>query len=176
VTLKVVAPVDSEEELLSKPLVASSIIDGRYKWKEPKMNFGPPLEIYHEAFRHFLDNINRVDIPPDKDIIRKTVAYMQAASAIYPDKRTRGHALNPLLQEIIGTDSLLNTIYNNDRTCADGVIELYFKGASILILLKEDENEIGNGGCDPSMQARVSAAHYWAQSRVFEYNFCHVLF
>jgi hypothetical protein len=37
---------------------------------------------------------------------------------------------------------------------------------SALVLLKEDKNEIGDGGCDPSTQAGLSAVRFWVQFEV----------
>jgi hypothetical protein len=46
---------------------------------------------------------------------------------------------------------------------------------SVLLLLKEDENEFGDGGCDPSTQAGLSSARHWVQSKVSECIVHHVL-
>lgn len=59
---------------------------------------------------------------------------------------------------------------NDDKTYADGVVELITEGRHILLLLKEDKNEFRDGGSDPSTQAGLSAARHWAQSRVFCIN------
>jgi len=101
---------------------------------------------------------------PQDDMIRKTTNYMTAATAIYPDEKTRTARLTPLLGDILKVN--IQTIMNEDKTYADGTVELVSEGGCFLLLLKEDKNEVGDGGCDPSTQAGLSAARHWAQSKV----------
>ena len=97
-------------------------------------------------------------------MFRKTTEYMKAATAIYDDERKRTASLTPLLCEILDVD--IQKIMNEDKTHADGIVEWVSEGGRILLLLKEDKNEFGDGGCDPSTQAGLSAARHWAQSKV----------
>ena len=150
-----------------------SIVDGRYKAGQPTRNVGPPIEIYHEAFSHFSDAIRNSEIIPDDDITRKTVKYMLAASAIYPDERSRAAKLTPLLEKILGVN--IQMIVNDDKTYADGIVELVIDGARILLLVKEDKNENGDGGCDPSTQSGLSGVRNWVQTKVSECIVHHVL-
>ena len=150
-----------------------SIIDGRYKANNPIRLFAPSLEIYHEAFRRFLDTVTNPQFIPDDDIIRKTVLYMIAASAVYTNEKERGAKLTPLLDQIL--DVNMQAIVNEDKTLADAIVELNIGGGNIVLLLREDKNEFGDGGSDPSTQAGLSAARYWAQTRVSECIFHHVL-
>jgi hypothetical protein len=116
--------------------------------------------LFHPAFGHFSDTISNTSIVPDDDMIRKTTDYMKATTAIYPDEKTRTARLTPLLGEILNVD--IQIIMNDDKTYADGTVEWISnsKGGRMLLLLKEDKNEIGDGGCDPSTQAGLSAAHH----------------
>jgi len=89
---------------------------------------------------------------------------MQATSATYADEQHRRIALIPILNGILGCN--IQVVENNDRTKADGTLEGFTKGGVFLLLLKEDKNEFGDGGSDPSTQAGLSAARSWVQSNV----------
>ena len=107
----------------------------------------------------------RGDFPVPDDIIRQTTDYMKTASAIYKTEQERRSALTPLLCKILGVD--IQTIQNEDNTMPDGIVENVIMEARSLLLLKEDKNEIGDGGSDPSTQGGLSAGRSWAQPRVY---------
>ena len=158
-------PSDSaKSSTYAKSQFAYSIYDGRYKEGNPRPTVAPPIQLFHPAFGHFLDTISNTGIALEDDMIRETTNYMKAASAIYPDERKRTAKLTPLLSKILNVD--IHTIMNEDKTYADGTVEWVSEGGRILLLLKEDKNEFGDGGCDPSTQAGLSAARHWAQSKV----------
>ena len=128
------------------------------------MSVAPPIQLYHPAFGHFLDTISNTGISLEDDMIRETTNCMKAASAIYHDERHRTAKLTPLLSKILDVD--IQTIKNDDRTHADGIVEWVIEDGRILLFLKEDKNELGDGGCDPTTQAGLSVARHWAQSKV----------
>ena len=112
------------------------------------------------------------NIPVPDDIIRQTTKYMRSASAIYKSEEKRRAELMPLLCTILGVD--IQMILNEDKTNPDGIVETVNNLARCL-LLKEDKNEFGDGGSDPSTQAGLSAGRCWAQSRVRDHSlYCHL--
>jgi hypothetical protein len=86
------------------------------------------------------------------------------ASAIYSNEENRQAALTPLLCTIL--EANIQKILNDDKTNADGVVELLENLGSFLIYLQEYKNEFGDGGSDPSTQAGLSGGRYWAQPKV----------
>ena len=78
--------------------------------------------------------------------------------------------MTPLLSAILGVNIQKN------KTNADGVVELLAQSGSFLLYLEEYKNEIGDGGSDPSTQACLSGARYWAQHRVYESHIFSLLF
>lgn len=159
------APCDSaKSSVYAKSQIAYSIHDGRYKAGNPRPSVAPPIQLFHPAFGHFFDSLSNTNITPSKDTIRKTTEFMKVATAIYPDEKKRTENLTPLLAGIL--DVNIQIIVNEDKTYADGIVELFIERECILLLLKEDKNEFGDGGCDPSTQAGLSAARHWAQSKV----------
>jgi len=162
--LKADPPADSaKSSVYPKSQIAYSIYDGRYKAEKPRTSIAPPVQLFHPAFGHFLDDI-RSNSPLSDDIIRRTTDYMQAASAIYKNEDERRNRLTPLLCKILGVD--VQKILNEDKTNPDGIVEKLFDKARSLLLLKEEKNEVGEGGSDPSTQAGLSTGRCWAQPRV----------
>ena len=162
--LKATPPADSAKSLMyTKSQIAYSIYDGRYKANNPRTSVAPPVQLFHPVFGHFLDDVKSSGPIPD-DTIRHTLDYMKAASAIYASEDKRRVELTPLLCNIFGVD--IQMIQNEDKTNPDGIAELVTNPGRILLLLKEDKNEFGEGGSDPSTQAGLSMGRCWAQFRV----------
>jgi len=161
--LKATPPSETaKSSTYTKSQIAYSIYDGRYKVKEPRTSVAPPVQLFHPVFGHFLDDIKSSGAIPD-DTIRQTTDYMKASLAIYENEDERRNKLTPLLCDILGVD--IQLIQNEDKT-TDGIVELVTKGWRSLLLIKEDKNEFGEGGSDPSTQAGLSAGRSWAQNKV----------
>jgi hypothetical protein len=144
----------------------SPIHDGRYDVKNTVETTALPIQLYHPVFGHFLDDLSSPLLAP-AETVRATTGYMRAASAIYENEATRRQALEPHLRNILAIT--FTTIANADRTSPDGGFLISPAGEileSALALLKEDKNEFGDGGCDPSTQAGLSAVRFWVQSEV----------
>ena len=133
----------------TKSQIAYSIYDGRYNASRPRTSVAPPVQLFHPAFGHVLDNVKSNHTLPG-DIIRQTAEYMKAASAIYESEETRRKELTPVLCAIL--DVNIETILNEDKTG--------------LIFLQQDRNEFGDGGSDPSTQAGLFAGRCWARPGV----------
>jgi hypothetical protein len=162
--LNALAPADSAKSPnYTKSQIAYSIYDGRYKADNPRTSVAPPVQLFHPAFGHFLDDMEKKDALPD-NIICQTVEYMIAATAIYESEEKRRKMLTPLLCNIL--DVNMQMILNDDKTNPDGIVELGTHRSPFIILLREDKNEFGDGGSDPSTQAGLSVGRCWAQPRV----------
>ena len=147
------------------------IYDGRYDAKNPLETTAPPIQLFHPVFGHFLDDLSN-DLPVPPQIANATVGYMQASSAIYDNEATRRVTLEPHLGRILGNG--MGTVVNADGTSPDGALSITLtKGVcdTIALLLKEDKNNLGDGGCDPSIQAGLSMSRFWAQGQVDKCEF-----
>jgi hypothetical protein len=165
---KATAPADSaKSSIYTKSQIAYSIYDGRYKVDEPRTSVAPPIQLFHPAFGHFLDDVKSSG-PVPHDTILYTTNYMKAASAIYANEDKRRVELAPILCNILGVD--IQIIQNEDKTNPDGIAELVANFGRFLLLLKEDKNEFGEGGSDPATQCGLSVARCWAQSRVNDFR------
>ena len=162
--LKAVAPADSaKSSYYTKSQIAYSIYDGRYKANRPRTSVAPPVQLFHPVFGHFLDSVQS-NLALSDDIVRQTTEYMKATSAIYESEVTRRKVLTPLLCAIL--DVNIQMILNEDKTNPGGIVEAAKNMLLFLTFLKEDKNEFGEGGSDPSTQAGLSVGRCWAQSRV----------
>jgi hypothetical protein len=144
----------------------SPIYDGRYDNAKSQETTALPIQLYHPVFAHFLDDLTSESPVPPK-MAKATVKYMKAASAIYDSEATRRQNLQPYLSEILAIT--FSAEANTDRTSPDGMFLVNPArdlSESALVLLKEDKNEIGDGGCDPSTQAGLSAVRFWVQFEV----------
>jgi hypothetical protein len=172
---KALAPsLSAKSSVYPKSQIAYSIHDGRYAANARRSSVGPPIELFHPAFGHFLDGIRCTCINPHsdipKDIIRCATDYMQAASANYRNEKCRRETLSPILNRVLGFN--IQVVENDDKTKADGIVEGFTEqGVVYCFLLKEDKNEFGDGDSDPSTQAGLSAARAWVQSRVRDFYF-----
>jgi hypothetical protein len=162
--LKAGAPADAAKSSnYTKSQITYSIYDGRFKANKPRTSVAPPVQLFHPAFGHFLDDMESNHALPD-NIVRQTTEYMKAATAIYESEEKRRNVLTPLLCAIL--DVNIQAILNEDKTNPDGIVEVTINASLFFIFLQEDKNEFGDGGSDPSTQAGLSAGRCWAQPRV----------
>ncbi|KAF8322894.1 uncharacterized protein EI90DRAFT_3130658 [Cantharellus anzutake] len=156
--LTALAPADSAKSSnYTKSQIMYSIYDGRYKADKPRTSVAPLVQLFHPAFGHFLDDMEKRDAPLDDIIIPETVEYMKAATAIYKNEKKCREVLGPLLCNIVQVN--MQTIQNYDKTTPDGIVELETHGSPFIILLQEDKNEFRDGGSNPSTQAGLSIVH-----------------
>ena len=147
------------------------IYDGRYDAKKPIDTTAPPIQLFHPVFGHFLDDLlNDLAVPPD--IAKATIGYMRASSEIYDNEAKRRAALEPYLGRILGSG--MGTVVNADGTWPDGALSITLTKEiceTVVSLLKEEKNNFGDGGCDPSTQVGLSMARFWAQDQVDKCDF-----
>ena len=143
------------------------IYDGRYNVSCPISTIAPPVQLFHPVFGHFLDDIadEKLDIP--QETLRAAACFMGAASGIYEKEDHRKQAIFPHLAAALSTG--MTQIVNSDLTSPDGAVSFPLVGdiyETVSSLLAEDKREVGEGGSDPSIQAGLSMARFWAQNNV----------
>jgi hypothetical protein len=126
------------------------------------------VQLFHPAFGHFFDDIEKQDDVPE-DITRKTTAYMKVASAVYANEHRCRETMDELLIDVL--DVNIQTVENIDKTCPDGVIEFRESIIGLVALaFCEWKNENGEGCCDASTQVGLSLARSLAQLKVIFIN------
>ena len=149
-----------------KYLHNSPIYDGRYDANNPTDTIAPPIQLFHPAFAHLLDDVTNQYLPVPEHILKVTVEYMQNSSAIYESEDHRTAALRSLLEDALGVTILKRV--NADASKPDGVYEVELRGSKIkvILVLLEHKNELGDGRCNPSRQAGLSFTQFSAQDDV----------
>jgi hypothetical protein len=149
------------------------IYDGRYVATIQAETRAPPIQVYHQDFGHFLDDLTDKDLEVPTEVVRATSSFMGKASGIYKNEEMRRSAIRPKLLDVISVG--MEKIVNLDSTSADGMVvtQALMIGEVAAIGIEEDKNEFGDGGSDPSTQAGLSYGRFWAQSnvRTFKYFF-----
>ncbi|CAE6357201.1 unnamed protein product [Rhizoctonia solani] len=122
---------------------------------------GKPIEIYHPAFRIFLDTLNQEDTPSGLDYI-STENLLRDSQATYDHEDKRGIALKTHLSIILGRDISSGKV---SGCMADGVIKWRAPNNALQAYYSvlELKDEIGGSTCDPSIQGAESYAMYWCQ-------------
>ena len=104
----------------AKSQIAYAIYEGSYKRESPRTRVGPPVELFHPAFGHFLRR-GREERGYPLEVVRQRTEYMRKAFAIYPLEDKLRDALSPLLSRILGVH--VQVVSNSDKTLPDGVEE-----------------------------------------------------
>jgi hypothetical protein len=96
---------------------------------------------------------------------------MGKASGIYRNEDARRSAIRPQLLNVLSIG--MEKVVNLDSTSADGVgvTHALMMGEVVATCIEEDKNEFGDGGSDPSTQAGLSYARFWAQRNVRAFKF-----
>ena len=118
-------------------------------------------------FRHSVKRRKELDIPPD--YYRIVSALLVTSCDLYASKCERRDALLPILKELLGRAIIPGN--SSESGCnGDGIcmtkVEMGGVGVSALLMLWELKNEIGTGGCDPSVQASFSFTRWWSENYV----------
>ncbi|KAJ6579655.1 hypothetical protein DFH09DRAFT_1446050 [Mycena vulgaris] len=135
------------------------IYDGRYYSDTPTATVGPPVELYYAGFAKFIDESrpnSPLDIPDT--FVCEVAKFMQAVAGIYKDEPAFSAVVTPLLESILGKGVL--RIADSDLTSPDAAV---LSDRLEILALAECKRELGEGGCDPSIQASLSVVRYWTQ-------------
>ena len=108
---------------------------------------------------------DKLEVPDD--VLAATAALITTVSALHPTEQARRDALDRPLGMALGMP--FSQITNRDLTVCDGTMTTTL-GSPIIefvtFLFREDKREVGDGGCDPTIQAGLSAARFWTHDDV----------
>lgn len=81
----------------------------------------------------------------------------------YDLERDRLDEIKYILDQI--WDNVGDAKYGRDASC-DGILTTSFGNQRAYRLILEGKNEIGEGGCDPTIQISIYYCEYWCQKHV----------
>ena len=158
---------DQHTTLQGKP--ATAIYNGTFVCDttgQPKVvTIAPPIQIFHPIFQEFLDRINDPEFEPDIEVALKVSRLMPYSSVVHTYEDADFSELRRLLVDLSGGNAT-----------PDGIM-IKRKGSwDIPLVLLEYRRSIGEGGCDPSIQAAYSLREfiYKDEVRIF-HIFCVLL-
>lgn len=124
-----------------------------------------PVELYHRVFRTFLDRVEKFDELPSSSDYGAVTSILLGAQDMYDDEKARVARLSKDLPLILGRELVVEKVQKCE---ADGLIKAQAcgNGISPIAAILEAKNEIGTGGCDPSVQGAVSYLYIWNQDKV----------
>ena len=119
---------------------------------------GPPIQIYHPVFSKFL-SLAFSPFDGDEKTLQRTSEFIEASRRLYDDEKARVKAIRQHLSALVHNDVLTeetNEIDNGKCFKPDGTI---FASPSpdpprSVCAYVEVKNEIGTGGCDPTLQCQ----------------------
>ncbi len=129
------------------------------------MNRGVPIQLYHPSFAKFLratrEDTVEIDLKPGD--YSATHSFIHSSAALYTDESRRVEATRVFLDMFLGRPIPGLDICGMR---ADGACRVFCGSLYALAALKEDKNEIGTGGCDPSHQCALDFRYYYAREEV----------
>jgi hypothetical protein len=136
-----------------------TIVDGCYTVANSFASAGPPVQLLHPAFAHFLDDVADETLFVPETILAKTFQFMQEACHAYDNNWVHNHAVIKCLAEILRyfPSLVVNT---------DGIVS-----QNGIITLIECTTAFDNGP-DPAIQACFSMAKEHVSRRL---SLIHVL-
>jgi hypothetical protein len=129
------------------------------------MNRGLPIQLFHPSFARFLHRAynNTVEMDLKPELYSATHSLTHVAAEIYPDEARRVRAVGVFFDKAIGHSIPMLEI---PGMRADGACQVFCGNLYVLAAVKEDKNEIGTGGCDPSLQCIMDFRLYCAREEV----------
>ena len=126
---------------------------------QPKVvTIAPPIQIFHPVFQEFLDRINDPKFEPDEEVAAQVVHLMSHSSHIYHLEAAALPELRKILTDLLG-GYMAQAISGGSRN-PDGTIFRNEERRNIPLFLLEYKRAIGEGGCDPSIQAAFSLREF----------------
>jgi hypothetical protein len=127
---------------------------------------GLPVGLYSPVFDNFSAALKT---EPDEFDLRNTIhrtisTLCTHAVDIYGTEEGRWNVIKPLLQVILGAP--IEHKKTATGAASDGVICSQVAGRQVFRAIFEIKNEIGTGGCDPSVQGAFSYRNYYSQRPV----------
>lgn len=124
----------------------------------------PPVHIFHPIFQQFTREANDSTIVPPDDMLKMVQDFMYCVCEISSGELGSNAKIRPLLSKILKL--AIHSEPNDDNSSADAVFMMDLDGIRFPVLLVELKRVLGEGGCDPSIQAGNSMRQALKQANV----------
>lgn len=141
-----------------------AIYDGRCTQSPPFATIAPPIELFHPVFGKFRHLANDPGTQVTNEDLKNIQEFMHMSSTLYALESARAPEYRRLLTRILQVP--VHPEPNDDGTSSDGVYMVDLGEVRVPILITELKRELGDGGCDPSIQAGVFMRRAWIQRNV----------
>lgn len=142
----------------------TAIFDGSYVTHQNRIKavtVAPPLQIYHPVFQLFENEVKNNSRLDSKivDLVSKLVSSIGEIQA----EKDGAANLRGLFAEILNRP--MKQVVTESRY-TDGLVSLDGEFGTIPTVIFEYKCSLGDGGCDPLVQASYSTLNYWSDTKV----------
>jgi len=136
-------------------------------------------DYYHHAahpnlpprFPEFLDRVNDPEFKPDEVVVAHVLRLMTHSSQIHPYEDGALVQLRLILTDLL--EGYMSQAISEKKCTPDGVVLKRAQMCEIPLILFEYKRSIGEGGCDPSVQAACSLRRFLYKTEVRAFHvFC----
>ncbi|EED84629.1 predicted protein [Postia placenta Mad-698-R] len=147
------SPPDSAKPINYRAIQVSDRPDAVHNGRPWSLS-APSVAIWHPVFARFMREISE-RAPVDSDELKNAFNFVTAALILYPNKSERIEGLSPYMQPLIHSDvlSCRQVRLDTSTIMPDGLIYASCIPNLAVKLITEVKNEVGEGGCDPTVQA-----------------------
>lgn len=144
------------------------ICDGSYNPNRPLDTTALPVQIYNPIFEQFSSRINDPTFEPDESTIATVALLAAETSKIRHPESNAFSALRPLLTKLLGRD--VGQVPSSGSRTPDGLVYKMIRESRVPLVCIEYKRALGEGGCDPSVQAAYSVRDYLVLEKVCDFR------
>ncbi|KAG8685675.1 hypothetical protein FRC11_010231, partial [Ceratobasidium sp. 423] len=135
----------------------------------PRQHTGAPIILYHPVFGNFLSNLQSSEPLPSKFYYR-VLEYFWTSQDIHGAETGSSRGSNCDASTWGGLEEFLGKLWKVLEPGVPDATAIGPNGTYSLII--EIKNEVGTGGCDPSIQAAQSYSRLWRQAKLWGWCCC----
>jgi hypothetical protein len=123
-----------------------------------------PIQLFHPVFQQFIDRINDPEFKSDIETIASVSKLMSTTMELFSSESDALSALRPILSGLLGPD--LVQMPSKASHAQDALIHKRIDGMDVPLVCFEYKLALGQGNCDPSVQAAHSVREFLVKDQV----------
>lgn len=136
----------------------TAICDGYFVPNKHVDTTALPVQVFHPVFQQFLDRINDPTFTPDIATIAAVSELMTQTMVLQKSELDASQILRALVTDILGKD--VAQVASRGSRMPDGLVSKRVGHCRIPLVCVEYKRALGEGGCDPSVQAAYSIREF----------------